>query len=67
MAENEPLKNPCLDGCIARLIGLVEESLAKIDTAQGVLIIDRNFIQLHIGPRVLDVGLHQGRPLLDRL
>ena len=66
IAANEPLKNPCF-ASVARLVRLVEESLAEIHPAQGVLIVDRNLVQLHIRPRVLNVGLHQRRPLLDRL
>ena len=57
-----------LSGLLASgFVGLVNEALAKVNPAQGVLVIDGHFIELLIGARVLNVSLHQGRAKLNIL
>jgi len=46
---------------------LVDKSLAEINPAENVLVVNRNLVELYIGPRVLNVGFHQRRTLLDGL
>ena len=54
-------------GALRLGVSLVEEALGKVDTAQRVLVVDRNLVKLDVGTRVLDIGLHQRRALLDIL
>ena len=49
------------------IVSLVDEALGEVDTAQRILIVDRYLIELDIGLGVLDIGLNQGRALLDVL
>ena len=60
------LEEAVLDGR-AGFVCLVEEAPAEVDAAQRVLVFDRHLVELHVGPRVLDVGLHQRRALLNGL
>ena len=60
------LEEPVLDLRAGR-VALVEKRLAEVHAAQNELIVGRHFVQLHVGTRVLDVCLHQGRAYLNVL
>src|SRR6185437_3257809 len=48
-----------------RIVDFVEERLSKINPAQNVIVADGDLVDLRIGPRVLNIGFHQRRALLD--
>ena len=54
-------------GRVARHVGSVKEALAEVDAAQHVLVGDRHLIELLVRLRVLNIGLHQRRALLNVL